>query len=351
MSDTETRLREALHSVAETTEVTGRAEEIVGRPGRLLTGASAAVVGFLAVGLIIGVPMLVGSLTTETLDVGAPATPGSVASPEFTVDPSWFVVDDADLAWFDEMTAVHATSPALDLPAGWRQSLRTEQVWCLHDGGPGSDTRASSFPIDVDLTVADLEYTCGVDNDSARGLESPPATMTVCRGVHEDAFYEEWVTSGGVSFTDREEEWNAPGFMVVLGWEADCATAQLNTSTVPVLSADLDLDKVNQARRMEIAITGASYSNCFTYDQAMAVADEARLRLDNGWIRAEAIRAEALFAADPGLCYQPLFEPPFGAILVMDRQYEELGVPSLQPRRTIEDSTGSTLAPDEVGTG
>lgn len=346
MSDTETRLREALHRVADTTEVTGRAEEIVGRPRRLLTGASAAVVGFLAVGLAIGVPMLVGSLSTETPDIGAPAAPtGNVAPPEFTLDPSWFVVDTSDLAWFDEMTAFQATGR--DLPLEWRQSLRTEQVWCLHTGGPGSDTRASSFPIEADLTVSDLEYTCGVDNDSVRGLESPPATMTVCRGVHEDAFYDEWKASGEVSFADREKGWNAPGFMVVLGWEADCATAQLNTSPdVPVLSADLDLDKINQARRMEISITGASYSNCFTYDQAVAVADEARRRLGQGWIR-----AELSLPVDPGLCYQPLFEPPFGAILVMGRQYEELGVPSLQPRDTIEDSTGSTLAPDEDGTG
>ena len=348
MSDIDTRLREALHTIADTTEVTGRDEEIVGRPRRLPTGPFAAVMGFLAVGLVIGIPMLVGSLTTETPDVGAPSTPVSVVSPELTVDPSWFVVDDADLAWFDEMTAIHATGRSLDLPAEWRQSLRTEQVWCLYIGGPGSVTRASSFPIEDDLTVADLEYTCGVDNDSVRGLESPPATMTVCRGVHGDAFYGELTASGQVSFTDLEEGWRAPGFVVVLGWGSDCATAQLNTSpNVPVLSADLVLAKVNQARAMEIAITGAAYSNCFTYDQAMTVADEARRRLDDGWVRAE-VRS---LTVDPGLCYQPAFEPEFGAITVFGRQYEELGVPSLQPRDIVEDSTVSTLAPGEDGTG
>jgi hypothetical protein len=228
-----------------------------------------------------------------------------------TIDPSWLTVDDDDFAVFEAI----ADSAAEVHGDGWRPSLRTEAVLCLHEGGTGADTRASDFPIHEDLTLGALTTTCATGNDSARSLETPPETLTVCRGVYADSAYEEWVGSGEFKVIAGDIDGAHPGFPVVLGWQSDCLSEVLDTNPEVVLTDDLDLDQINNhARQLEIAVTGASHTNCFDYQQANALADEARLILGSNWLRVE------FTAVDPnlaGYCYQPLIDQQFGAIFVM----------------------------------
>lgn len=307
MSNLDTRLRETLERVAESTKVNRRIDEIVtARRRRTIPKLVAGVAAFAAVVAFFAFPMLFSG-TPDGDVAGEIATPADAG---VIIDPSWLTVNDDDLAVFEAI----ADSSAEVHGAGWRPSLRTEAVWCLHEGGPGADTRASDFPIQEDLTVEALTATCATGNDSARSLETPPETLTVCRGVYADSSYEEWVGSGENRVIAGDIEGPHPGFPVVLGWQSDCLSEVLDTTQEVVLTDDLALDQINHARQLEIAVTGASHTNCFDYQQANALADEARRILGTNWLRVE------FTAVDPnpaGSCYQPLIDLQFGAIFVI----------------------------------
>lgn len=306
MSKLDTRLRETLDRVAESTKVNRRVEEIVTarrhRPAPKLVAAAAA---FASVVAIFAFPILL-SRTPDSDVAGGVAAP---IEPEWIIDPTWLSVDNNDLAVFDALTdaAAEVHGP------GWRPSLRTEAVWCLHEGGPGADTRASDFPIEEDLTVEALTFECATGNDSARNLETPPESLILCRGVFADSAYQQWVRSGEYNVMAGDIDGPHPGFPVVLGWQSDCVSEALDTTDEVVLTDDLSLEQINHARQLEIAVTGASHNNCFDYQQASALADEARGSLKSNWLRVE------FTAVDPnlaGYCYQPTIDLQWGAIYV-----------------------------------
>ncbi len=326
MSNLDTRLRETFDRVAESTKVNRRIDEIVtaGRR-RTMPKLVAGVAAFAAVVAFFVAPMLFSGTPDGDVagEIAAPADAG------LTIDPSWLTVDDDDFAVFEAI----ADSSAEVHGAGWRPSLRTEAVWCLHEGGPGADTRASDFPILEDLTIEALTTTCATGNDSARNLETPPETLTVCRGVFADSAYEEWVGSGEYTVVAGDIDGTHPGFPVVLGWQSDCLSEVLDTTQEVVLTDDLALDQINHARQLEIAVTSASHTNCFDYQQANALADEVRAILGTNWLRVE------FTAVDPnlaGYCYQPLIDLQFGAIFVI----------ATESPITENTGTSTTLPPD-----
>jgi hypothetical protein len=344
MSNLDTRLRETFDRVAESTKVNRRIDEIVtARRNRTMPKLVAGVAAFAAVVAFFVAPMLLsgtpdGDVAGEIAAVenpGLETVPADAAPNEapadagVTIDPSWLTVDDDDFAVFEAI----ADSSAEVHGAGWRPSLRTEAVWCLHEGGPGADTRASDFPIHEDLTLEALTTTCATGNDSARNLETPPETLTICRGVYADSAYQEWVGSGEYKVMAGDIDGAHPGFPVVLGWQSDCLSEVLDTTDEVVLTDDLALDQINHARQLEIAITGASHTNCFDYQQANALADEARRILGTNWLRVE------FTAVDPnlaGYCYQPLIDLQFGAIFVI----------GMESSNAEDSGTSTTLPPD-----
>ncbi|HVR78101.1 MAG TPA: hypothetical protein VMS99_06865 [Acidimicrobiia bacterium] len=324
MSNLDTRLRETLDRVAESTKVNRRVEEIVtARRRRPTAKLVAAVAAFASVVAIFVFPMLL-SRTPDGDVAGGVAPP---AEPDWIIDPRWLTVDDDDLAVFDALTDAAAEVHGPD----WRTSLRTEAVWCLHEGGPGADTRASDFPIEEELTVEALTVECATGNDSARNLDAPPETLTVCRGVFAKTEYQEWLSSDEYSVIAGDIDGTHPGFPVVLGWQSDCVSEEVDTTNKVVLSDDLDLDQINHARQLEMAVTGASHNDCFDYEQASALADEAVRSLATTWLRVE------FTAVDQNLveyCYQPVIDLQLGAVYVMGVDQpvaEELGTSTTLP--------------------
>ncbi|MEX2422548.1 MAG: hypothetical protein WD990_01095, partial [Acidimicrobiia bacterium] len=212
MNDLDDRLRETLDRVAESTKVNRRVGEIVAaRRRRPTPKLVAAVAAFASVMALFVLPML--STRTSDGDVagGAPAP----SAPVWTIDPSWLTLDNDDFAVFDALTDASAE---VHLP-GWRHSLRSEAVWCLHEGGPGADTLASEFPIEEDLSFEALTDECATGNDSARMLDAPPETLTFCRGVFARTEYEQWLDSGEFRVLSGDVDETHPGFPVVLGWQ------------------------------------------------------------------------------------------------------------------------------------
>lgn len=307
MSNLDTRLREALDRVAESTKVNRRVEEIVSaRHRRPTPKLVAAVAAFASVVAIFVIPMVLSGPSDGDV-AGGVAAP---LEPEWIIDPAWLTVESVDLDVFDALTAAAAEVHG----PGWRPSFRTEAVWCLHEGGPGADTRASDFPIEEDLSVEALTVECATGNDSVRNLDVPPETLTVCRGVFASTEYQQWLSSGEYSVIAGDIEGTRPGFPVVLGWQSDCVSELLDTTNRVVLSDDLDLDQVNEARQLEIALVGASHNNCFDYEQASALADEAVESLGTSWLRVD------FTAVDQDLidyCYQPVLDLQWGAVYVM----------------------------------
>lgn len=307
MSNLDTRLRETLDRVAESTKVNRRVEEIVAaRRRRPTPKLVAAVAAFASVVAIFVIPMLLSRAPNGDV-AGGVAAP---VEPEWIIDPTWLTVDNDDLDVFEALTDAAAEVHGPD----WRTSLRTEAVWCLHEGGPGADTRASDFAIEEDLSVEALTVECATGNDSARNLDTAPETLTVCRGVFAKNEYQGWLSSGEYSVIAGDIEGTHPGFPVVLGWQSDCVDEVVDTTNKVVLSDDLDLDQINHARQIEIAVTGASHNNCFDYEQANALADEAAKSLGTSWLRVE------FTAVDQNLvdyCYQPVIDLQWSAVYVM----------------------------------
>lgn len=195
---------------------------------------------------------------------------------------------------------------------GWRPELRAEAVWCVYGDGSTISTYASEFALDQPLTEELLTSECTSGNDLVRNLARPPADVTVCgaivprqdvqRGLGERG---ERITSGQLS-DDRHR------FPVVLGWDADCATAQLGTTPSVDLAALTSFDAINQAREVEISLRAAAVQHCLNDTQAHEMAEQARSHLANDWVVAtgNAIRPR---------CYQVQLDAERGLLLVMGR--------------------------------
>lgn len=328
MNDIDTRLRDTLQHVATTTRTTDRVEDIVRRRQRRPIGFTVAAAAFVLVVLVVGVPAMLNSPQSQQ-QVGSldePVVTSIVPAP--AIDPAWLTVEAEDLEVFAQLREQGASVHG----PGWRPGLHTESVWCMYSNGTGADTMASEFPMDQDLTRAVIEAECGTGNDPARNLESPPETFTFCRGVFADSAYKQWSTAGEMTIVEGQLDTDRPGFPIVLGWESDCVSEHLDTSTAIQLDADLSFEAINRARQIEIAVTGASYTNCFTYDQATVLAEAARQQLGDEWLLT---RYGGSDTAPDGLCHRPTIDLQWGAIYI-----------GAQDRPTSTDQTFTTLPPE-----
>lgn len=309
MNDIETRLRNTLRHVAETTQASDRFEEIVQSRHRRPAGMAVAAAAFGLVVLLVGIPAFLVSPWEQRTPAGN--EPGEQdTSLGGVVDPAWLTVDDEDLAALEELRP--QTGP--DGGPGQRPSLRTERFWCLYTEGPGSATSAAqSLSLDEDLTRAVVEATCRTTDTVPQTL---PDTFTFCRGVYADTAYQSWITGGGFTIVEGEIGSDRPGFPVVLGWESDCVSEELDTNPKVTLNADLSFEVLNQARQLEMAVTAAAHRNCLNYDQATALADAARELLGGRWLKAE---SQVLDSDIADACYQPTVDLEFGAVYVLGR--------------------------------
>jgi hypothetical protein len=348
MSDMDTRIRETLDHVASTTRITMRFEEVVQHRSRRGRGWLEAAAAFVVV-LLIGLPALLlggdpepgtAPPTSEQPSPSTSSVPSTNPTPSTqpdssAIDPSWLTVDDDDLAVFEQMRAEGESAHS----EGWRPSLLTESVWCMYRDGSGVDTSVSSFPIDEDLTLEAIDVECRTENDAVRNLDTSPTQFTFCRGVFGEEAYSAWTTS---EFRVVEGSLTAerPGFPVVLGWASDCVSERLDSSLTVRLTTDLSLEDVNRARQIEIAVTGATNAQCFTYEQASTLAKAAWVELGEAWLLTE---QTGLLTDLDGACYQPDIDLQWGAVYVGGN--DRLSSPGSPPP-----GTPTTLAP-YPGTG
>jgi hypothetical protein len=328
MNGIETRLRRTLDEVAAQTIAEDRYGSLPRRsrpPNAPALVAAALALGLLAMGLL---PVFGGDGAPDPL-----STPSGPDGSTWEVDPAWLAVDPEDIAVFDDLTAIHTTSGKLDLDPAWRHPLRSELVWCLYQDGPGSDTRASQFPLAEDLTGARIEAACA-DTDAARNQPAALESPTLCRGVYDPASQRELLAS---QFEVIERSSGAaPGFPVALGWEADCDNTRVSTNPAVTLDGGLSLEEVNRVRDIEIAIIGASFTHCLTFPQATELARAAREALGAGWM----LMAATSVTTD-GSCYQPILDLDWGTVYVAGRLYEELGEEAPGTPPTLPPISGS----------
>jgi len=307
VTDVERRLREALETVASTTEIAPRPEAIVWQSGPERRRWTVAAAAFIATLLAVGVPaVFLASTDRDPFPVVSDVPEG--------IDPGWLLVEPDDLAVLDALRA--ETGPGGERP-GPRRSLISERVWCLYPTSPGSEVSVSErISLVEDIKVDVLVEVC-TQTDTTPAL---PGTPTVCRGVYAESAYDAWVESGEIIIPEGPTGAAAPGFPVVLGWESDCVSEQLATNPQVTLTADLSLDLVNLVRHLEIAVTGAAYRNCLTSAQAGALAEAARDRLGDGWILGRSGMAPSQSGTD---CYRPVVDLQFGAVYVLERRLFE----------------------------
>lgn len=317
MSDIDTRLRETMHAIAGTTVVTDRFREAASLKQRGAPRALVAVASFVAVLGAVGVPAMIALLPgDEAADMAAPRpTPLAPvpAEPEFAIDPDWFVAS------------------AADIDAVRNHSLRSNMVWCLYEGSPGQASRARDLPVSSDVTLETYTTDCIVHGDGRP--EVLPENLTVCRGVLPASTYDQFFSDDEYQLRSGQPG-NGPGFPVVLGWESDCVSEKLETNPPVLLTDDLDVALINRIRRLEIALVAASYSNCWTYEQSMAVADEAKAILGDQWVRLEV----PALAGHEG-CFEVLMDLDWAWVWVAGSQR------NTSPGTDEEEQTPTTLPP------
>jgi hypothetical protein len=192
-----------------------------------------------------------------------------------------FNPDPADVATIEDDGA-EAAEVHLE---GWRPELNTEAVWCMVDSSAGADTMASEFPLGEPLTLEILLAECGTGNDVARNLETPPMDFTVCEATYTHQSYQERINADDrfdIIEGDLADE--RPGFPVVLAWDADCTTTQLDTSWDVQLAPLTSLDEINQAREVEVGVRATALNSCLGLEDAKAIATSTRAELGETWL-------------------------------------------------------------------
>lgn len=326
MSDLETRLRETLDQVAESTRVQRRADEItrVGqrRPvPRLAIGAAA----FGVVLAVFALPLLLDAQPAEDVTSGGSPTP--IETP-VTIDPAWLTVE------ADDLEAI----ASVQLPGnGDRAPLRSETIWCFYEFGRPIEASASDGALDESLTAADLTATCAGHPDRASESGVAAESSTVCRAVFESDAYEEWAESGEMNVISGGVPGAHPGFPVVLGWPSDCVSESLTSNPSVTLTADLSLEGVNRARELEIAALGTGIQNCLSYNESQELAKAIAGELGQQWTHTELGRVSEL----NGGCFQPFIDQQWGWVftdLTRDQQQD-------QANQQDAETTQPTIAP------
>ena len=347
MSNLDTRLRQTFDRVAESTKVRRRADEIVqDRRRRPLPRFTVAVAAFAVVAGIFALPMLLGGSPTNDVAGGfaAPdedtessspsddATGGSTAPdhvaqgttpPENSpviIDPDWLTVEADDVAAFN----------GIPLPGdGERASLRSETVWCFYEEGRPIETRVSGVAVDQPISADDLTSTCATDADSTASDLSTDS-MTVCRGVFDPAFYQEWASSGEYTVISGGVEGSHPGFPVILAWQADCNTQTVTSHPTITVTDDLSLEAVNRARQLELAAVAAAIQNCLSYDESQALASAIAGELGQQWMHTSMSGSDGL----TGGCFQPFIDQQWGWVftdIIRDEQPPPVTETTLAP--------------------
>jgi hypothetical protein len=201
---------------------------------------------------------------------------------------------------------------------GWRPELSTESVWCMYGPSEGAATTASGYALDLPMTIDLLIQECATDNDVARNQPNTPTVFTLCEATFTDDVYSFKLASSGETILAGDLDAARPGFPVVLAWETDCETTQLETSWDVELQPLAGLDDVNVARQIEIELKAESARRCVPRDEADALAAQARQRLGDSWLLVE----RPLEEAPPGevqpdvFCYEVYLNARWGMIAV-----------------------------------
>lgn len=327
MSNIETRLRETFDRVAATTKVNRRVDEIVQvRSRRPLPRFTVGVVAFAVVAAVFAVPMLLGDSPTNNVagDLSAPTdVAGNSSAPmdgPVTIDPDWLTVDPDDLAAFNE----------IPLPGnGERAPLNSETIWCFYEDAPPIEARVTGIAVDEPVTADALTATCATAPDSETELELSSNSMTVCRGVLDDAAYQTWASSDESTIVSGDIASSKPGFPVILGWQSDCISESLETTPNAVtLTPDLSIGAINHARQLELAVVGAAIRNCLSHDQSEALTAAVVTELGQDWMHVALSSPPTV-----GACYQPFIDQRWGWVLNELVRGEQAG------------PTGTTVAP------
>lgn len=326
MNDLETRLRETLDQVAESTKVQRRADEITRisqrRPvPRLAIGAAA----FGVVLAVFALPLLLDTRPADDVTSGGSSTPTETP---VTINPSWLAVE------ADDLEAI----ASMQLPGdGDRAPLRSETLWCFYESGRPIEARASDGGIDESLTAASLTDTCAGHPDRASEANVATESMTICRAVFEPDAYEESAASGEMNVISGGVPGAHPGFPVVLGWPSDCVSESLTSNPSVTLTADLSLEEVNRARQLEIAALGAAIQDCLSYNESQELAKAITGELGQQWTHTELGRVSEL----NGGCFQPFIDQQWGWV------FTDLTRDEQQDRADQQDAetTQPTIAP------
>lgn len=326
MNHLETRLRETLDQVAESTRVQRRADEITRishrRPvPRLAIGAAT----FAVVLAVFALPLLLDAPPAD--DVASGGSPTPTETP-VTINPAWLKVE------ADDLEAI----ASIQLPGdGDRTPLRSETIWCFYESGRPIEASASDGALDESLTAASLTDTCAGHPDRVSETNVTSESMTICRAVFKPDAYEEWATSGEMNIISGGVPGAHPGFPVVLGWPSDCVSESLTSNPSVTLTPDLSLEEINRARELEIAALGAGIRNCLSYNESQELAKAITGELGQQWTHTELGRVSEL----NGGCFQPFIDQQWGWV------FTDLTRDNQQDRANQQDAetTQPTIAP------
>lgn len=316
MNDLDTRLRETMEQVADSTRVRRRVDEIVRvRRHRSTPSLVVGMASFAAVLVVFALPMILIGEPGGEVGVGSQESPDSGVTPispqVVVVDPEWLTVEPEDVAAFEDMA----------LPGdGERAPLRTESIWCFYEDSRPIETSVTGVAVDEPVTTESLITSCTGHPEVATEGSEPTEAGTVCRGVIADSAYEEFVAAGEWDMTPEDITHSRPGFPVILTWASECVSESLESHPPITLTADLNLDSVNKARQLELAARGASLQQCLTNDQAAALTDAIVEELGDNWmseprpVGANPASGEQAAA----YCYQPFIDQQWGFVFYAD---------------------------------
>lgn len=245
-------------------------------PSKLVSALGAAIL----VTLVVGIPALfmgdVPSDSAQPVPTMAPSSTHVGVSPP--IETSFLVPT------IEDIEAVSAATEPPEPGIDQRTVLEAERIWCMYPGSPGSSTGATSAAVSEALTLEDLLLECDGNNDAARNLDTPTEAFTICRGVFDMAAYADRFSAGDEILILGEPGSHLPGFPVVLGWDSDCSSEDLESNPTVHLTADLSIDQVNETRSLEIAIRGAELLDECPQASARAVAEAVVDHLGGHWL-------------------------------------------------------------------
>lgn len=299
MSDLDTRIRETLDRVADTTKSHSRFDEITSRRRRpAVPRLAVPIVAFAAVVAAFALPMLLTDTPNGDVVSGGPAP----AIAPTTIDPSWLTLEPGEVELYNEQS----------LPGdGDRAPLRSETIWCFYEDARPVESHVVGVTVVEPVTIGSLTHTCANETDVASETDATEESMTVCRGVFDPSEYEQWAATSEMTVVTGDVEALKPGFPVVLGWSSDCVSESLASSSNIALTSDLNLETVNSTRELEVAIVTASIEKCLSYGESEALAAAVVDELGPSYMHvslAQGLRS-------PAGCFRPFIDQQWGWVI------------------------------------